>query len=226
AGLLAKNAIEKGLEVPAHVKTSLAPGSKVVTRYLEDSNLMTYLDQLGFNLVGYGCTTCIGNSGPLKEEIEEAIIKDDLLVSSVLSGNRNFEGRIHPLTKANYLASPPLVVAYALAGTVDINLATEPLGIGKDGEPVYMNDIWPSLNEDIEEAIIKDDLLVSSVLSGNRNFEGRIHPLTKANYLASPPLVVAYALAGTVDINLATEPLGIGKYGEPVYMNDIWPSLN
>src|SRR5699024_131491 len=151
AGLLAKNAIEKGLEVPAYVKTSLAPGSKVVTRYLEDSNLMTYLDQLGFNLVGYGCTTCIGNSGPLKEEIEEAIIKDDLLVSSVLSGNRNFEGRIHPLTKANYLASPPLVVAYALAGTVDINLATEPLGIGKDGEPVYMNDIWPSLNEITEE---------------------------------------------------------------------------
>src|SRR5699024_8387719 len=121
AGLLAKKAIEKGLQVPAYVKTSLAPGSTDVTRYLEDAGLMKYLDQLGFNLVGYGCTTCIGNSGPLREEIEEEIVKNDMIVSSVLSGNRNFEGRIHPLVKANYLASPPLVVAYALAGTVDID---------------------------------------------------------------------------------------------------------
>src|SRR5699024_10174566 len=127
AGLLAKNAVEKGLEVPEYVKTSLAPGSTVVTRYLDDSGLTEYLDKLGFNLVGYGCTTCIGNSGPLRPENEEAIVDNDLLVSSVLSGNRNFEGRIHPLTKANYLASPPLVVAYALAGTVDIDLAKDPI---------------------------------------------------------------------------------------------------
>src|SRR5699024_464965 len=120
AGLHAKNALEKGLKVPEYVKTSLAPGSTVVTRYLDDSGLSKYLDELGFNLVGYGCTTCIGNSGPLRPEIEKAIMDSDLTVSSVLSGNRNFEGRIHPLTKANYLASPPLVVAYALAGTVDI----------------------------------------------------------------------------------------------------------
>ncbi|MFD1018305.1 aconitate hydratase AcnA [Thalassobacillus hwangdonensis] len=147
AGLVAKKAVEKGLEVPAYVKTSLAPGSKVVTRYLEDSGLMPYLEKLGFNLVGYGCTTCIGNSGPLAPEIEEGIAKNDLTVSSVLSGNRNFEGRIHPLVKANYLASPPLVVAYALAGTVDVDLRDEPLGKDKDGKDIFFNDIWPTMDE-------------------------------------------------------------------------------
>src|SRR5690625_5185383 len=141
AGLLAKNALEKGLKVPEYVKTSLAPGSTVVTRYLDDSGLSKYLDELGFNLVGYGCTTCIGNSGPLRPEIEKAIMDSDLTVSSVLSGNRNFEGRIHPLTKANYLASPPLVVAYALAGTVDINLTKDVIGQDKDGNDVYLKDI-------------------------------------------------------------------------------------
>ncbi|KQL53989.1 aconitate hydratase [Heyndrickxia shackletonii] len=147
AGLVAKKAVEKGLEVPKYVKTSLAPGSKVVTGYLRDSGLQTYLDKLGFNLVGYGCTTCIGNSGPLKDEIEKAISESDLLVTSVLSGNRNFEGRIHPLVKANYLASPPLVVAYALAGTVDIDLVNDPIGKDKDGNDVFMKDIWPSTEE-------------------------------------------------------------------------------
>ena len=147
AGLVAKKAVEKGLKVPEYVKTSLAPGSKVVTGYLRDSGLNEFLVDLGFNLVGYGCTTCIGNSGPLLEEIEKAIAKEDLLVTSVLSGNRNFEGRIHPLVKANYLASPQLVVAYALAGTVDIDLQNEPLGKGKDGEDVYLDDIWPSIKE-------------------------------------------------------------------------------
>ncbi|TFB23106.1 aconitate hydratase AcnA [Filobacillus milosensis] len=147
AGLLAKNAVEKGLNVPPYVKTSLAPGSKVVTNYLENSGLMEYLNQLGFNLVGYGCTTCIGNSGPLLPEIEEAIAESDLTVSSVLSGNRNFEGRIHPLVRANYLASPPLVVAYALAGTVDVDILNEPLGQDKDGNDVFFKDIWPSSDE-------------------------------------------------------------------------------
>ncbi|MFQ3871494.1 aconitate hydratase AcnA [Staphylococcus sp. Mo2-1] len=147
AGLVAKKAVEKGLEVPEYVKTSLAPGSKVVTGYLNDSGLNNYLDKLGFNLVGYGCTTCIGNSGPLREEIEKAIAEEDLLVTSVLSGNRNFEGRIHPLVKGNYLASPQLVVAYALAGTVNIDLQNEPLGKGKDGEDVYLKDIWPTIKE-------------------------------------------------------------------------------
>lgn len=147
AGLVAKKAIEKGLKVPAYVKTSLAPGSKVVTGYLEDSGLQKYLDELGFNTVGYGCTTCIGNSGPLLPEIEETISKEDLLVTSVLSGNRNFEGRIHPLVKANYLASPQLVVAYALAGTVDIDLQNDPIGKGHDGKDVFLKDIWPSIEE-------------------------------------------------------------------------------
>jgi aconitate hydratase len=136
AGLLAKKAVEKGLTKKEFVKTSLAPGSRVVTDYLEHAGLSTYLDQLGFQTVGYGCTTCIGNSGPLSDEVESAIKEGELIVSGVLSGNRNFEGRVHPSVKANYLASPPLVVAYAIAGTVDINLDTEPLGKGKDGNDV------------------------------------------------------------------------------------------
>lgn len=152
AGLVAKKAVEKGLDVPAYVKTSLAPGSKVVTAYLQNSGLLPYLDKIGFNIVGYGCTTCIGNSGPLEAEIEEAIADSDLLVTSVLSGNRNFEGRIHPLVKGNYLASPPLVVAYALAGTVDVDLQKDPIGIDTDGNEVFFSDIWPSQDE-IKEVV-------------------------------------------------------------------------
>ncbi|GMG74063.1 MULTISPECIES: aconitate hydratase AcnA [Priestia] len=152
AGLVAKKAVEKGLDVPAYVKTSLAPGSKVVTAYLQNSGLLPYLDKIGFNIVGYGCTTCIGNSGPLEAEIEEAIADNDLLVTSVLSGNRNFEGRIHQLVKGNYLASPPLVVAYALAGTVDVDLQKDPIGIDTDGNEVFFSDIWPSQDE-IKEVV-------------------------------------------------------------------------
>ena len=147
AGLVAKKAVEKGLTRQPWVKTSLAPGSKVVTDYYKAAGLTPYLDQLGFALVGYGCTTCIGNSGPLPEPIEKAITQSDLTVASVLSGNRNFEGRVHPLVKTNWLASPPLVVAYALAGTVRIDISRDPLGTGKDGQPVYLRDIWPSQKE-------------------------------------------------------------------------------
>jgi len=147
AALLARNAVDKGLTRKPWVKTSLAPGSQVVTGYFERSGLTPYLDKLGFNLVGYGCTTCIGNSGPLPPQISEAIQANDLAVTAVLSGNRNFEGRINPDVKMNYLASPPLVVAYALAGTMDIDLDTEPLGIGNDGKPVFLRDIWPSPEE-------------------------------------------------------------------------------
>jgi aconitate hydratase len=159
AGLLARNAVQKGLKVKPWVKTSLAPGSKVVTEYLERAGLDEYLDDLGFNLVGYGCTTCIGNSGPLPEEISDVVGAEDLAVVSVLSGNRNFEGRINPDVKMNYLASPPLCVAYALAGTMDIDLFDEPLGEDKDGEPVYLKDIWPDSKEvgrTIEEAVQSD----------------------------------------------------------------------
>jgi aconitate hydratase len=144
AGLVAKKAVERGLKVKNYVKTSLAPGSLVVTEYLKQSGLMAYLEQLGFYLVGYGCTTCIGNSGPLDQAVEQAITQNDLVVSAVLSGNRNFEGRVHPLTKTNYLASPPLVVAFALAGSTALDLTREPLGTGNDGLPVYMQDIWPT----------------------------------------------------------------------------------
>jgi aconitate hydratase len=147
AGLLAKKAVEKGLTVPSYVKTSLAPGSKVVTDYLRESGLLPSLEKLGFNVVGYGCTTCIGNSGPLADEVGKAITDGKLVASAVISGNRNFEGRVHPLVKANYLGSPPLVVAYAIAGTVDRDLQTEGLGTGKDGKPVFLKDVWPSQQE-------------------------------------------------------------------------------
>ncbi|MDX6435326.1 MAG: aconitate hydratase, partial [Gaiellaceae bacterium] len=147
AGLLAKNAVERGMHRKPWVKSSLAPGSKVVTEYYEQAGLTEYLDALGFQTVGYGCTTCIGNSGPLAEVISEAIVEGDLVVCSVLSGNRNFEARIHPEVKANYLASPPLVVAYALAGRMDLDLVNEPLGQDGDGNDVYLRDLWPSSDE-------------------------------------------------------------------------------
>ena len=152
AGLVAKRAAERGLAARPWVKTSLAPGSKVVTRYLDAAGLTPYLEQVGFFTVGYGCTTCIGNSGPLPDAVAGPIQAQDLTISAVISGNRNFEGRVHPLVKANYLASPPLVVAYALAGTVDIDLTQEPLGVGRDGQPVYLRDLWPS-QEEIQAAI-------------------------------------------------------------------------
>ncbi|MEA9589804.1 aconitate hydratase AcnA [Xanthomonas sp. WHRI 10064A] len=152
AGLLARNAAAKGLKAQPWVKTSLGPGSRVVTDYLSKAGVLADLETLGFYVVGYGCTTCIGNSGPLPEDVSAAIAKDDLVVASVLSGNRNFEGRVHPEVKMNYLASPPLVVAYAIAGTTDIDLTTEPLGTGSDGQPVYLRDIWPS-NKEIGDTI-------------------------------------------------------------------------
>lgn len=147
AGLLAKNAVERGLDVQPFVKTSLAPGSQVVTRYLEHAGVLPYLSALGFHVVGYGCTTCIGNSGPLPQAVSDAVDEHDLIVASVLSGNRNFEGRIHPQVRASFLASPPMVVAYALAGSVDVNLNEEPLGHDPNGDPVYLKDIWPTEDE-------------------------------------------------------------------------------
>lgn len=170
AGLLAKKAVEKGLSRQPWVKSSLAPGSKVVTDYLAAAGLTPYLDKLGFNLVGYGCTTCIGNSGPLPEPIEDAIKQTDLTVGAVLSGNRNFEGRIHPLVKTNWLASPPLVVAYALAGNMNINLKNEPIGVDKQGNDVYLKDIWPTSAE-IAQAVqqVKTDMFRKEY---NAVFEG------------------------------------------------------
>uniref|UniRef100_A0A1D1XIT2 Aconitate hydratase n=1 Tax=Anthurium amnicola TaxID=1678845 RepID=A0A1D1XIT2_9ARAE len=182
AALVAKKACELGLEVKPWIKTSLAPGSGVVTKYLEKSGLQKYLNQLGFNIVGYGCTTCIGNSGDIDEAVAAAISENDIVAAAVLSGNRNFEGRVHPLTRANYLASPPLVVAYALAGTVDIDFETEPIGTGKDGKKVFFKDIWPS-NEEIV------DVVQSSVLPSM--FKSTYEAITKGNpmwnQLSVPP---------------------------------------
>lgn len=162
AGLVAKKPLKKVLKFLNLLKLHQHQVQKVVTGYLRDSGLQEYLDDLGFNLVGYGCTTCIGNSGPLLPEIEKAVAEEDLLVTSVLSGNRNFEGRIHPLVKANYLASPQLVVAYALAGTVDIDLQNEPIGKGKDGQDVYLNDIWPTIQEvaDTVDSVVTPELFL------------------------------------------------------------------
>jgi len=177
AGLLAKKAVERGLARKPWVKTSLAPGSTVVTEYLEKSGLDRYLNELQFNLVGYGCTTCIGNSGPLPEAISEAVNENDLVVCSVLSGNRNFEGRINPDTRANYLASPPLVVAYALAGRMDIDLTSEPLGTDSDGEPVHLTDVWPSSGE-IKQVVgdaVRADMFTKSysdVFAGDDRWRG------------------------------------------------------
>lgn len=162
AGILAKKAIKNGLKISKKVKTSLAPGSQVVSEYLKNSGLQNYLDQLGFNIVGYGCTTCIGNSGNLSAEIEDTIKSQNLVVGAVLSGNRNFEGRVHPLVKANYLASPPLVVAYAIAGNLNIDLTKEPLGKNSEGKSIYLHDIWPT-NEEIEDLVrsfVKRDVFV------------------------------------------------------------------
>jgi aconitate hydratase len=160
AGLLAKHAVERGLSVKPTVKTSLAPGSRAVIDYLRNADLLPYLDALRFHLVGYGCTTCIGNSGPLPQPVADAVQENDLVVAAVLSGNRNFEGRIHPQVRASFLASPPLVVAYALAGTVDIDLTTEPVGTDINGEPVYLRDIWPSPEEvrDVVASAISPEL--------------------------------------------------------------------
>lgn len=152
AGLLARKAVERGLDVPRYVKTSMAPGSQVVTRYLEKSGLLPYLEALGFHTVGYGCTTCIGNSGPLPTPVAEAVDEHELVVAAVLSGNRNFEGRIHPQVRASFLASPPLVVAYALAGSVDINLQRDPIGFDPNGDPVYLRDLWPT-GEEVQQVI-------------------------------------------------------------------------
>ncbi|HSW49502.1 MAG TPA: aconitate hydratase AcnA, partial [Bryobacteraceae bacterium] len=199
AGLVAKKAVERGLSVPPWVKTSLAPGSKVVMDYLSDAGLLSYLEALGFHLVGFGCMTCIGNSGPLPEEVAQAVRKENLLVASVLSGNRNFEGRVNPLVKANYLASPPLVVAYALAGGVDIDLQNEPLGTGGDGKPVYLREIWPT-NEEVRAAAdrsVRTEMFqrqYSEVFAGDAQWNGIAVPTgaqyawdSSSTYIKKPP---------------------------------------
>ncbi len=198
AGLVAKKAIEKGLKAKPWVKASLAPGSQVVTRYLNEAGLQTYLDQVGFNLVGYGCTTCIGNSGPLAEAVTATVMDNDLIVSAVLSGNRNFEGRVHPLVKANWLASPPLVVAYALAGTTQINLDIDPIANNEKGDPIYLKDIWPTNHEIAAEVAKVNSKMFSeqyaNVFVGSKEWQAMKTPLSKtydwqndSTYIQHPP---------------------------------------
>jgi aconitate hydratase len=206
AGLVAKKAVEKGLTRKPWVKTSLAPGSKVVTDYLKAAGLDKYLDQLGFNLVGYGCTTCIGNSGPLPDDVSAAIDADGLVVASVLSGNRNFEGRVQQQVRANYLASPPLVVAYALAGTMNLDLTTEPLGTGKDGKPVFLKDIWPSERE-LQETVLSGvkseqfERQYADVFNGDERWQKLDVPIGKvfawqenSTYVRNPPFLEGVTL--------------------------------
>ena len=202
AGLLAKKAVEAGLRVPPYVKTSLAPGSRVVEGYLKQSGLLPYLEELGFHIVGFGCTTCIGNSGPLPEEVSQAIQEGELVVSSVLSGNRNFEGRVHPDTRSNFLASPPLVVAYALAGSTTVDMLNEPLGVGRTGEPVYLREIWPT-NAEIKQVMAESltpELFgeqYGNVFNGNEMWNriaksgGELYAWDEAStYIQEPPFFV------------------------------------
>ena len=199
AGVLAKNAVEKGLTVKPYIKTSLSPGSGVVTSYFQKAGVDTYLNKLGFTLAGYGCMTCIGNSGELHDAVAEAITKEDIVASAVLSGNRNFEGRVHPLTRANYLASPPLVVAYALAGTTNIDFETEPIGQDQNGNNVFLRDIWPSRDEvqKITQAIIKPEMfreIYDRIAKGTERWNALQAPAGKifqwdenSTYIHDPP---------------------------------------
>ncbi len=234
AGLLAKKAVEAGLRVPSHVKTSLAPGSKVVTEYLTQAGLLPYLEKLGFYLTGYGCTVCIGNSGPLPEPVAQAIRENNLITAAVISGNRNFEGRVHPQVRANFLASPPLVVAYALAGTTRINLETEPIGTSKDGKPVWLRDLWPSQQEIADLMKIIDAKMFkrtyANVFDGNAMWNaipvsgGESFKWDKrSTYIQEPPFFV--------NLKPAPEPLQeirgarvLGLFGDSITTDHISPA--
>jgi len=235
AGLLAKRAVEKGLKVNPLVKSSLAPGSRVVTDYLEKTGLAPYLDQLGFQTVGYGCTTCIGNSGPLDPKIEEAVVKNDLVAASVLSGNRNFEARVHQNIKSNFLMSPPLVVAFALAGRVDLDLSVDPIGTGSDGEPVYLKDIWPSLQEvrDQMQAALKPEVfrkLYSNFAEQNPKWNeipsttGNVYTFdVSSTYIQEPPFFTDFSLTpGSIKEIKGARVLGL--FGDSVTTDHISPA--
>jgi aconitate hydratase len=235
AGLVAKKAVEKGLKVNPLVKSSLAPGSRVVTDYLEKTGLAPYLDQLGFQTVGYGCTTCIGNSGPLDPKIEEAVVKNDLVAASVLSGNRNFEARVHQNIKSNFLMSPPLVVAFALAGRVDIDMATEPLGTDKDNQPVFLKDLWPTLQEvrDQMQAALKPEVfrkLYSNFAEQNPKWNeipsttGNVYSFDAAStYIQEPPFFTDFSLQpGAIKEITGAKALGI--FGDSVTTDHISPA--
>ncbi|MBK7364814.1 MAG: aconitate hydratase AcnA [Nitrosomonas sp.] len=237
AGLLAKKAIEKGLSVKRHIKTSLAPGSRVVTAYLTAAGLLPYLERLGFNIAGYGCTTCIGNSGPLPESIEESIVKEDLICSAVLSGNRNFEARIHANIRANFLASPPLVVAYAIAGTVLKDLTTEPIGIGNGNQPIWLHDIWPTSAEihelmkyamqantfrELYRDLTKDHTLWNNITA----VSGKLYDWPESTYIAEPPFFQDFSLQPTQTHRSTeiTDARALAFFGDSVTTDHISPA--
>jgi aconitate hydratase len=235
SGLLAKKAVERGLRVDPAVKTSLAPGSRVVTDYLNKTGLQTYLDQLGFNTVGYGCTTCIGNSGPLDPKIEKTINDNDLIAASVLSGNRNFEARVHQNIKANFLMSPPLVVAFALAGRVDIDLSKDPLGKDRDGNDVYLRDLWPSLQEirdtlrtaltpDVFRRLYRDFSAQNPKWNEIPSSIGEIYEWDeKSDYIHEPPFFKEFGMEpGRIEEIRDARPLGI--FGDSVTTDHISPA--
>ena len=234
AGLLARKAVEMGLSIKPHIKTSLAPGSRVVTEYLQSAGLLPYLEKLGFGLAAYGCTTCIGNSGPLNPSLEEAVIRHDVIAVAVLSGNRNFEARIHTNIKANFLMSPPLVVAFGIAGTVNIDMSKEPLGRGKDGKPVYLKDIWPSQEEvaavmqyatdpatyrRLYADFTKDHPLWNGIPAST----GQIYTWDKSTYIAEPPFFADFSMQPVRPSNvMGARALGI--FGDSVTTDHISPA--
>ncbi|MDQ3198252.1 MAG: aconitate hydratase AcnA, partial [Verrucomicrobiota bacterium] len=235
AGLLAKKAVERGLTIDPSVKTSLAPGSRVVSDYLEKTGLQKYLDQLGFNVVGYGCTTCIGNSGPLHPKIEKAIAEHDLVAASVLSGNRNFEARVHQNIKANFLMSPPLVLAFALAGRVDVDLNKDPLGQGKDGKDVFLKDLWPSLAEirdtmrsaltpEVFRRLYRDFADQNPKWNEISSSTGEVyHWDEESDYIHDPPFFADFTMeTGQIEDIRDARPLGI--FGDSVTTDHISPA--
>jgi aconitate hydratase len=233
AGLLAKKAVEKGLKVAPHIKTSLAPGSRVVTEYLQASGLLPYLEQVGFYLAGYGCTTCIGNAGPLAEPIEQSIVSNDLVCAAVLSGNRNFEARIHANIRANFLASPPLVVAYAIAGTVLKDLETEPVGMGRDG-PVMLKDIWPTSAEvhallkyaqdpEVFRSLYGDFTKGNPLWADVPSSAGQVYNWPKSTYIAEPPFFEGFGM-GTSKPADVKGARALGIFGDSVTTDHISPA--
>ena len=236
AGLLAKKAVEAGLKVKPHVKTSLAPGSRIVTEYLTKTGLLPYLEKLGFNVAGYGCTTCIGNSGDLTPQINQTIVKNDLVCAAVLSGNRNFEARIHPNLRANFLASPPLVVAYAIAGNVMVDLMTQPVGLGRKGKPVFLGDIWP--NSDEVYALLKSAMNPKAfranyanvaanpgkLWTGIKGVKGQVYDWPKSTYIAQPPFFEGFAMTPPALVTGVQGARIIALFGDSITTDHISPA--
>ena len=236
AGLLAKKAVEAGLKVKKHIKTSLAPGSRVVTEYLEKAGLLPYLEKLGFNVAAYGCTTCIGNAGPLAPDIEAAVVSNNLVCTAVLSGNRNFEARIHPNIKGNFLASPPLVVAYAIAGTVRRDLMTEPVGHGKGGKPVYLGDIWPSSDEvnklmkfAMNPKVFRENYAQVAANPGKlwkkiEGVKGQVYDWPKSTYIAEPPFFAGFDMQPAATSPHVRGAKALALFGDSITTDHISPA--